>query len=39
MFHGQKGFELRQLALLRPAIVLLESTTDVLQQALVQDGR
>ena len=34
MFHGQKGFHLRQLALLRPAILLLEITTDVLYQAL-----
>ena len=38
MFHGQKAFQLRQLALLRPAILLLESTTDVLHQALDQDG-
>lgn len=38
MFHGQKDFELRQLALLRPAILLLESTTDVLRQAFDHDG-
>jgi len=38
MFHGRKDFQLHQLALLRPAILLLESTTDVLQQALEQDG-
>jgi hypothetical protein len=38
MFHGQKDFQLHQLALLRPAILLLESTTDVLHQALEQDG-
>ncbi len=38
MFHGQKAFQLRQLALLRPAILLLESTTDVLRQALDHDG-
>jgi len=34
MFHGQKDFHLRQLALLRPAILLLEVTTDVLYHAL-----
>lgn len=34
MFHGQKGFEVAQLALLRPAIVLLESIVEVLYGAL-----
>lgn len=37
MFHGQKGFEVAQLALLRPAIVLLESTVEILCGALEQD--
>jgi len=37
MFHGQKGFEVAQLALLRPAIVLLESTVEILYGALEQD--
>ncbi|HTQ60627.1 MAG TPA: hypothetical protein VMI32_10410 [Candidatus Solibacter sp.] len=34
MFHGQKGLEVAQLALLRPAIALLESTVEVLYGAL-----
>lgn len=38
MFHGQKGFEPIQLALLRPAVVLLESTIHVLHQALDRDA-
>ncbi len=37
MFHGQKGFEAIQLALLRPAIVLLESTIRVLYEFLDQN--
>jgi hypothetical protein len=38
MFHGHKGFEPIQLALLRPAILVLERTIDVLTQALDRDG-
>lgn len=38
MFHGHKGFEPIQLELLRPAILLLESTINVLYQALDQEG-
>lgn len=38
MFHGQKGFEIAQLALLRPAIVLLESTVEILYGALERDA-
>lgn len=38
MFHGQKDFHVGQLALLRPAILVLESTIDVLYQALDRDG-
>jgi hypothetical protein len=38
MFHGQKGFQVAHLALPRPAILLLESTIDVLYQALDRDG-
>lgn len=38
MFHGHKGFEPIQLELLRPALLLLESTIDVLQQALAEDN-
>jgi len=34
MFQGQKTLQVRQLTLLRPAILLLEITTDVLYQAL-----
>lgn len=34
MFHGQKGFQPVQVQLLRPAILLLESTIDVLYQAI-----
>ena len=34
MFHGRKGFEVGQLALLRPAIALLESTIEVLYASL-----
>jgi hypothetical protein len=34
MFHGQKGFELAQLALLRPAIALLEGTVETLYREL-----
>jgi len=37
MFHGQKGFEVAQLALLRPAVVLLESTVEILYGALEPD--
>lgn len=37
MFHGHKGFEPIQLALLTPAILLLESTVNVLYQALARD--
>lgn len=37
MFHGHKGFEPVQLALLTPAILLLESTVDVLYRALERD--
>jgi hypothetical protein len=37
MFHGHKGFDQIQLALLRPALVLLESTIDILQHALDED--
>ena len=39
MFHGHKGFEPIQLELLRPAILLLRSTINVLYQALDRDGR
>jgi hypothetical protein len=38
MFHGHKGFEPIQLELLRPTILLLESTINVLYQALDRDG-
>jgi hypothetical protein len=38
MFHGHKGFNPIQLELLRPAIVLLETTIEVLQQALDEDN-
>ena len=34
MFHGQKGFNLAQVTLLRPAILLLESTSHVLYETL-----
>jgi hypothetical protein len=38
MFHGHKGFDPIQIELLRPALLLLESTIYVLQEALEQDG-
>jgi hypothetical protein len=38
MFHGHKGFEPIQLELLRPAILLLQSTINVLHHALDVDG-
>ena len=38
MFHGQKGFEIAQLALLRPAITLMESTVEILYGALERDA-
>lgn len=34
MFHGQKGFDFAQLELLRPAILLLEKTVEVLYRRL-----
>ena len=34
MFHGQKGFDLAQLELLRPAVLLLEKTVEVLYRGL-----
>jgi hypothetical protein len=34
MFHGQKGFNIAQVALLKPAILLLERTTQILYEAL-----
>ena len=34
MFHGQKGFDVAQLALLRPAISLLEGTIETLSGEL-----
>jgi hypothetical protein len=37
VFHGQKGFEIAQLALLRPVISLLESTVEILYGALERD--
>lgn len=37
MFHGHKGFEPVQLALLQPALLLLENTINVLQLALDED--
>ena len=37
MFHGHKGFDLVQMGLLRPALVLLEGTIDLLRQALDED--
>jgi hypothetical protein len=37
MFHGHKGFEPIQLELLRPAIILLNSTINVLYRALEED--
>jgi len=37
MFHGLKAFRVNQLEVLRPAIVLLQSTITVLQQALEED--
>jgi hypothetical protein len=37
MFHGHKGFEPVQLELLRPAILLLESTIEALHRALDTD--
>ena len=38
MFHGHKGFDPMQLELLRPAVLLLESTIDVLLGILEADG-
>jgi hypothetical protein len=38
MFHGHKDFEPIQLQLLRPAIVILESTINVLHRSLSVDG-
>ncbi len=38
MFHGHKGFARIQIQLLRPALVLLEGTIDVLRQTLIEDG-
>lgn len=38
MFHGHKGFRPVQLDLLRPALVLLEATIEVLQHALEENG-
>jgi hypothetical protein len=38
LFHGHKGFEPIQLELLRPAVLLLESTINVLYRALDEDG-
>ena len=37
MFHGQKGFDLAQVALLRPATLILETTIRVLYDALDED--
>jgi hypothetical protein len=37
MFHGHKGFEPIQLELLKPAILLLQSTINVLYRALDGD--
>jgi len=34
MFHGQKGYQLAQLELVQPAIVVLEKTADALYQVL-----
>jgi hypothetical protein len=39
MFHGQKGFNLAQLELLRPAILLLEKTVEVLYRTLDESDR
>jgi hypothetical protein len=38
MFHGHKGFAPIQLDLLRPALLLLESTIHVLRQVLQEDN-
>ena len=38
MFHGHKGFDPIQLELLKPAVLLLESTIDVLVGILEADG-
>jgi hypothetical protein len=38
MFHAHKGFEPVQLGLLRPAVVLLESTIEQLERSLSEDG-
>jgi len=38
MFHGHKEFEPIQIDLLKPAILLLENTTDTLRRALDADG-
>lgn len=38
MFHGHKGFEPIQIELLRPAVLLLKSTINVLYRALDGDG-
>jgi hypothetical protein len=38
MFHGHKGFDPIQIELLRPALLLLESTINVLRHKLEEDG-
>ena len=38
MFHGHKGFDPVQLGLLRPAVVLLESTIGELERAIQEGG-
>ena len=38
MFHGHKGFAPIQIELLRPALVLLETTIGVLRQALLEQN-
>ena len=38
MFHGHKGFAPIQVELLRPALVLLETTIGVLRQALLEQN-
>jgi len=38
MFHAHKGFEPIQLNILRPALVILKSTVDVLYQTLLEDS-
>lgn len=39
MFHGHKGFEPIQVELLKPAILLLETTMNVLQEVLSKDSK